>query len=96
MPVRESQKLGDIASIKTGKLNSNVAKEKGKYPFFTCSQVTLKTNTYSFDTEAVLLAGNNAQGIFPIKYYEGKFDVYQRTYVIKSLKNNLNRLESLS
>ncbi|WP_223812661.1 restriction endonuclease subunit S [Geobacillus thermoleovorans] len=37
---------------------------------------------YSFDTEAVLLAGNNANGIYAVKYYKGKFDAYQRTYVI--------------
>lgn len=78
-------KLGEIASIKTGKIDSNAARENGKYPFFTCDQETLRTDTYSFDTKAVLLAGNNARGIFPIKYYEGKFDVYQRTYVIESL-----------
>ncbi len=55
----------------------------GAYPFFTCSQKTLRTNTFSFDTECVLLAGNNANGIFPLKYFKGKFDAYQRTYVIK-------------
>ena len=32
----------------------------------------------------MLLAGNNANGIFPLKYFHGKFDAYQRTYVIKS------------
>ena len=79
--------LGNLVSFKTGKLNANAAKPDGKYPFFTCSPETLRTDTYSFDTECVLLAGNNAQGIFPIKYYSGKFDVYQRTYVIQSLDN---------
>lgn len=82
------RKLGEIASIRTGKLDSNAAKAKGKYPFFTCGQETLRTNTYSFDTKAVLLAGNNAQGVFPIKYFEGEFDVYQRTYVIESLNED--------
>jgi type I restriction enzyme S subunit len=43
----------------------------------------LRTNTYSFDTECVLLGGNNANGIFPLKYFKGKFDAYQRTYVVK-------------
>jgi len=83
-----SLKLGEVASIETGKLDSNAATKNGKYPFFTCSPETLKTDTYSFDTKAVLLAGNNAAGIFPIKYYEGKFDAYQRTYVIRSLDEN--------
>ncbi len=81
-------KLGDLASFKTGKLNSNAATPDGSYPFFTCSQQTFRTDTYSFDTECVLLAGNNANGVYPIKYYSGKFDAYQRTYVIRALNEN--------
>lgn len=84
-------KLKYYVKFKTGKLDSNAAVPNGEYPFFTCSQEILRTNTYSFNTEAVLLGGNNASGIFPLKYFEGKFDVYQRTYVIESLdKNKLN------
>ncbi|MDO8466289.1 MAG: restriction endonuclease subunit S [Gallionella sp.] len=78
-----SAKLGELVSFKTGKLDSNAAVPDGDYPFFTCSQDTFRTNTYSFDTECVLLGGNNANGIFPLKYFKGKFDAYQRTYVIK-------------
>ena len=77
--------LGKLASFQTGKLNSNAAKPNGVYPFFTCSQEIFRTDTYSFDTECVLLAGNNANGVFHIKYFKGKFDAYQRTYVIRSL-----------
>jgi len=76
-------KLGKLVAFKTGKLDSNAAVPDGDYPFFTCSQETLRTNTFSFDTECVLLAGNNANGIFPLKYFNGKFDAYQRTYVVK-------------
>ena len=75
-------KLQDIAEFKTGKLNSNAAVVNGKYPFFTCSRETFKTNTWSFDCECVLLAGNNANAEYPVKYFKGKFDAYQRTYVI--------------
>lgn len=81
----EVVKLGKIASFTTGKLNSNAANPEGIYPFFTCSKEIFKTDTYSFDTECVLLAGNNANGIFHIHYFKGKFDVYQRTYVIRTL-----------
>ena len=79
------QKLADICTIKTGKLDSNAAIPGGEYPFFTCAPETFRINTFTFDTEAVLLAGNNASGIFPLKYYEGKFDAYQRTYVLESI-----------
>ena len=78
----EVVKLGDVCSYKTGKLNSEAGKKLGAYPFFTCSQETFKIDTYSFDQEALLLAGNNAQGKYSIKHYKGKFDVYQRTYVL--------------
>ena len=69
--------LGDLVSFKTGKLDSNAAVLDGGYPFFTCSQETLRTDTFSFDTECVLLAGNNANGIFPLKYFHGKFDALE-------------------
>lgn len=84
----EVKRLDEVLVFKTGKLNSNAAVENGKYPFFTCSNTDYKTNTFSFDTEAVLLAGNNAAGIYPLKYYKGKFDAYQRTYIIKP-KNDI-------
>ncbi len=76
-------KLGDICTIKTGKLNANASSEKGKYPFFTCSSNPLRIDTYSFDCECVLIAGN---GDLNVKYYNGKFDAYQRTYVIETKK----------
>lgn len=78
------EKACNLVTFKTGKLDSNAAEEEGKYPFFTCAQTTYRINSYAFDTECVLLAGNNAGGIFPLKYYKGKFNAYQRTYVIQS------------
>jgi type I restriction enzyme S subunit len=79
-----------VMNFKTGKLNSNAAIDNGEFPFFTCSAETFKTNTYSFECEAVLLAGNNASAIYPLKFYRGKFDVYQRTYVITSNHDSLS------
>ena len=75
-------KLKEIVDFKTGRLDSNCAEENGIYPFFTCSPETLRINSYAFDCEAVLLAGNNANAVFPVKYYNGKFNAYQRTYII--------------
>ena len=79
-------RLGDLCIFQTGKLNSNRAVSGGEYLFFTCSQETFEIDQYSFDQKAILLAGNNAAGKYSVKYYEGKFDAYQRTYVI-SIKN---------
>ena len=82
--------LGEIAIFKTGKLNSNAAISNGEYPFFTCSPETLRINSYAFDQEAILLAGNNAEGNFSIKYYKGKFNAYQRTYVITPIRGKVD------
>lgn len=78
----EKVDLGSLVDIKTGKLNSNAAVENGEYPFFTCSREVYAIDTYAFDFEAILLAGNNASGDFNVKHYKGKFNAYQRTYVI--------------
>lgn len=83
----QTVKLKDIVNFNTGKLNSNAAVDGGQYPFFTCSPETLRINTHAFDCEAVLLAGNNANGVFPVKYYDGRFNAYQRTYVITPKAN---------
>ena len=77
-----SKTLGELVTIKTGKLNANAAVEGGKYPFFTCSKEIFAIDDFAFDCEAILLAGNNAVGDFNVKHYKGKFNAYQRTYVI--------------
>ncbi|WP_053228476.1 restriction endonuclease subunit S [Spirochaeta cellobiosiphila] len=98
----------DFASFRTGKLNSNASCKNGKFPFFTCSPSTLTINDYAFDEEALILAGNNANGKFALKYYKGKFNAYQRTYIISlsneveykfifyALKQKLENLEYIS
>ena len=78
-------KLEELINLRTGKLDSNAEEANGNYPFFTCAPDPLKINSFSFDQKAILLAGNNANGNFHINYYEGKFDAYQRTYVIDVL-----------
>ena len=79
-------KLGDITKIRTGKLDANAASEDGFYPFFTCSREPLKISTYSYECECVLVAGN---GDLNVKYYNGKFDAYQRTYIIEAKKPDI-------
>ena len=76
--------LSDICKITTGKLDANNYDRNGKYPFFTCGKETLKINNYSFDCEALLISGNGDVG--HTKYYKGKFDAYQRTYVLYDFK----------
>ena len=80
-------RLGDYTNIKTGKLDANASSDNGIYPFFTCSKEPLTIDTYSYNCECVLVAGN---GDLNVKYYSGKFDAYQRTYIIES--NNEEKL----
>ena len=80
-----TQKWDSVFITKTGKLDSNAMVEGGKYPFFTCAKEIFSIDNYAFDQEALLLAGNNAAGKYDVKYYKGKFNAYQRTYVL-SLK----------
>lgn len=74
----------NIAPIITGKKDANFGSENGKYLFFTCSQQPLLAESYSYDCDAVILAGN---GDFNVKLYRGKFEAYQRTYVLSPYKS---------
>jgi type I restriction enzyme S subunit len=76
--------LGELASIKTGRLDVNAENPNGKYPFFTCSKNHTYIDEYAFEGESVLVAGN---GDLNVKFYDGKFNAYQRTYVIQTNKN---------
>ena len=75
----EFRPLSDFFPIITGKKDANIATKNGSYPFFTCKQASLLTDTYSFEGSAILVAGN---GDFNVKWYEGQFEAYQRTYVL--------------
>ena len=77
--------LGDLTKIRTGKLDANASSPNGKYPFFTYSKEPLRINSHSYDCECVLVAGN---GDLNVKYYNGKFDAYQRTYIIEDNGSN--------
>ena len=81
--------LGDICSITTGKLDANAMVEGGKYPFFTCAEEVFSIDNYAFDTEALLISGNGAN-LGYIHYYNGKFNAYQRTYVLDKFTIDIN------
>lgn len=73
--------FSNIAVIKTGKKDANYGSDDGKYFFFTCASEPIRCENYSFDCKAILLAGNG--NINNISMYEGKFEAYQRTYVVE-------------
>ena len=73
----------NLTQIITGKEDANFSEPNGKYKFFTCSNTPLKCNIYTFNSSSVLIAGN---GDFNVKHFSGKFNAYQRTYVLTPAK----------
>ena len=85
-------KLGDICQITTGKLDANAKVDNGIYPFFTCAERPFKIDSFAFDTEALLISGNGAN-LGYINYYNGKFNAYQRTYVLDIFSENIQYIK---
>ena len=81
-------KLEELCNITTGKLDANAMVENGKYVFFTCARETFLIDTFAFDEEALLISGNGAN-VGYIHYYNGKFNAYQRTYVLTKFIQNI-------
>lgn len=77
--------LDKLCSISTGKKDVNEGNPSGKYPFFTCAREYTYSDNYSYDMEAILIAGNADVG--HCKYYNGKFEAYQRTYILSNFVN---------
>ena len=75
----KNHSIGQLADVKTGKIDVNAAVEDGQYPFFTCAQEIYRINDAPYEGRVVLVAGN---GDLNVKYYEGKFNAYQRTYFL--------------
>lgn len=75
----EVKYIKNYVNVVTGKEDANHSSINGKYPFFTCSNDILSCDDYKFEGKAILIAGN---GDFNVKYYDGKFNAYQRTYVL--------------
>ncbi len=83
----EWKRLGEVCGlITTGKLNANAMEEGGNYPFFTCNEKPYKINSYAFDLEAILISGNGSQ-VGHLNYYKGKFNAYQRTYIVGDFRD---------
>lgn len=84
----EEKKLGNLCSITTGKLDANAMVENGQYRFYTCAKDYFLIDNYAFDTDALLISGNGAN-VGYIHHYNGKFNAYQRTYVLDGFKDNI-------
>ncbi|MGL2732804.1 restriction endonuclease subunit S [Helicobacter pylori] len=81
-------RLGDICKITTGSLDANEMVHYGKYRFYTCAKEYYFIDKYAFDTEAILISGNGAY-VGYVHYYKGKFNAYQRTYVLDNFSEHI-------
>ena len=73
------KKIGELTEVITGKEDANFSTQNGKYKFFTCSNEILQCDVSAFEGSSILIAGN---GDFNVKHYTGRFNAYQRTYVL--------------
>lgn len=85
-------KLGNLCKITTGKLDANAMVANGKYRFYTCAKEFFQIDKYAFDTEALLISGNGAN-VGYIHYYKGKFNAYQRTYVLNQFYEDIHYIQ---
>ncbi|MBQ4646046.1 MAG: restriction endonuclease subunit S [Candidatus Gastranaerophilales bacterium] len=85
----EYKTLAELLKITTGKLNANAMVENGQYAFFTCAETPYYIDTFAFDCEAILISGNGSK-VGHINHYIGKFNAYQRTYVLFDFNQKLN------
>ena len=85
----QTKNLGDLCRVRTGRKDVNEGNPDGEFPFFTCAAEHTFSDNYSFDTEALLIAGNGDVG--KVSYYNGKFEAYQRTYVLSDFIDVLPR-----
>ena len=83
-------RIDEHASIKTGAKNTQDGADDGEYPFFVRSQEVERIDTYSYDGEAVLTAGDGVGTGKVFHYINGRFDVHQRVYRISEFSKRLH------
>ena len=83
------KRLESLGEIRTGKRDANHQVENGPYPFYTCAFGQFKSPTFSFDGPSIILPGNGAN-VGKVFFHDGKFEAYQRTYVVNELSQSIN------
>ncbi len=81
-----------FGKITTGKLDANAMSASGEYPFFTCAKEVYRINHYAFDCDALLISGNGAN-VGYVHHHNGKFNAYQRTYVLTDANYDIRYLK---
>ena len=83
----EQKRLRFLCNIKTGDKDAIDREDNGKYPFYVRSPKIEHINSFSFDGEAVLMAGDGVGAGKVFHYVKGKFGCHQRVYIIYNFKN---------
>lgn len=81
--------ISELLNVFTGKKNANETSPTGKYKFFSCAPESLLSDTYLYDGAAIIVAGNGAY-TGRTRFYDGKFELYQRTYGL-TLKDGFDK-----
>ena len=82
----ERKRLKDVCNIRTGNKNTQDKSDNGIYPFYVRSQIVERINSWTFDGEAILTAGDGV-GVGKVFYYStGKIGVHQRVYILSDFK----------
>jgi type I restriction enzyme S subunit len=87
-PDWEEKKMEEISNITTGRLDANAMVDGGQYRFYTCAKDYYHIDNFSFDTDALIISGNGAN-VGYIHHYKGKFNAYQRTYVLDGFQESI-------
>ena len=82
--------IDEFCRVFTGKKNTNQAEKNGKYPFFSCAPNPLNSNDYLYDGYAIIIAGNGSY-TGRTQLYNGKFDLYQRTYACVAKERSFDK-----
>ena len=79
----------DLVKIETGSRNTEDKNDDGQYPFFVRSQTVERIDSFHYDCEAVLTAGDGVGTGKVFHYINGKFDAHQRVYVMSQFKQEV-------
>ena len=82
----EKKRFKDVCNITTGNKNTQDKSDDGIYPFYVRSQNVERINSWTFDGEAILTAGDGV-GVGKVFHYStGKIGVHQRVYILSDFK----------
>ena len=81
-----------MCNTSTGNKNTQDKTDDGIYPFYVRSQTVERINSWTFDGEAILTAGDGV-GVGKVFHHTyGKIGVHQRVYILSDFKCDANYL----